>query len=146
MRIVDTQEYLTKVCAMLRDGTESVSVPVAGTSMCPFLRPGDTVILSLPGRRPKKGDIVLFTRADGRYILHRISAVNPNGIFLLLGDNQMASEPVPETQIHAIVTAARRGEKIVKPGSLLWWFFAHIWLWLTPWRGKIAAIVRKVKR
>lgn len=139
MRIVDTREYLDQVCAMLRGGASSVPVPVAGTSMCPFLHPGDTVYLDLPERRLKKGDIVLFTRPDGRYILHRISAAGPEG-FLLLGDNQLQPEPVPEERIHAIVTSVRRGKKLVKPGSAVWRFYAGPWLALAPHRGRIAAL------
>lgn len=147
MRIVDTQEYLDTVCGMLREGAAAVPVPVAGTSMCPFLHPGDTVYLDLLTHLPKKGDIVLFTRASGQYILHRISAVNPDGSYFLLGDNQMTKEPVPGVErIHAIVTAARVGDKMVRPGSFRWWVYAHVWLWLTPWRGKLAALHSRLRR
>ena len=145
MRVIDTKEYLDQVCAMLQEGQKSAAVPVAGTSMAPFLRPGDTVYLDLPERPLKKGDIVLFTRADGRYILHRICKCLPDG-FLLLGDNQTQPEPVPAQRVRAIATGALRGGKPVKPGSLLWWFYGHVWLWLTPLRPKIAGLLHRVKK
>lgn len=144
MRIVDTQEYLHQVCAMLAEGRTSVPVPVAGNSMCPFLHPGDTVWLDLPEGTLRKGDIVLFTRASGQYILHRIHGEIPGG-FLLLGDNQTAPEPVPAERIRAIVTRCKRGDKLMAPGNPIWWFFARIWPRLVPIRRKLAVLVQKRK-
>ena len=147
MRIVDTQEYLDNVCQMLSEGAVSVPVPVAGTSMCPFLHPGDTVYLDLLTRPAKRGDIVLFTRPSGQYILHRISDVNPDGSFFLLGDNQLVKEPVSGPQrLRALATSARIKGKLVRPDSFRWWFYAHIWLCLAPYRAKIAALHRRFRR
>lgn len=135
MRIVDTQEYLDNICELLRQGHSPVSIPVSGNSMCPFLHPGDQVFLEQPGTRLKKGDVVLFTRPTGQYILHRICRVNPDGSFLMMGDNQQWKEPVRSARwIHARVTAVSRKGKMVKPGSLCWWFYAKPWLWLGPHR------------
>lgn len=146
MRVVDTKEYLDQVCAMLREGAVSVPVPVAGGSMCPFLHQGDTVYLDLPREPLKKGDIVLFTRPDGRYILHRIARVCRQNGFLLVGDSQVCLEPVPRERIHAIVTSARCDGKLVKPGSPRWWFYAGPWLALTPHRHKLVALREKLRR
>ena len=143
MRTVDTKEYLDNVRDMLSRGHTAIPVPVAGNSMCPFLHHGDTVFLDLPRRQLKKGDIVLFTRPSGRYVLHRISRVKEDGSFLLLGDNQMQPEPVAANAVHALVTTAIRKGKPVSPGSLIWWFYAHVWLWLTPQRRRIARLLKK---
>ena len=77
MHILDTQAYLNTVCDMLAPGQTLVPVPVAGTSMCPFLHPGDTVYLSAPDRSPEVGDILLFRRPTGPYILHRVIGITP---------------------------------------------------------------------
>lgn len=143
MMTVDTGKYLDEVLRLLAQGGESVPVPVSGTSMCPFLRPGDVVNLSSLTRPPRRGDVVLFTRANGRYVLHRIWKVLPDGICLLLGDNQIRPEPVPVHRIRAVALSARRRGKQVKPGHPVWWFYAHVWLLLTPWREKIGALHRK---
>lgn len=143
---VDTQEYLDMAMAALAEGCGSVSVPVSGTSMGPFLHPGDTVELCLPTRRLKTGDVVLYTRPGGRYILHRIVKCLPDGSYGLLGDNQRAPEPVSPEQIRAVVTAAtRRGARVV-PGSPVWWFYAHPWRLLAPLRPKIAAIHKRIRK
>ena len=140
MRIVDTQEYLDQVCAMLAEGSRSVPVPVSGTSMCPFLHPGDTVYLDLPSGPLKKGDIVLFIRPNGRYILHRVVRTDSSGVYGILGDNQVTPEPVTEDRIRAVVTAVCLSGKTVKPGSPKWWFYAHPWRLLTPVRPWVAAL------
>lgn len=145
MKIVDTKEYLDEICHLLSQGQTALPVPVAGMSMGPFLHEGDTVYLDLPSRPLKKGDIVLFTRPNGRYILHRIVKCCPDGSFRILGDNQTLPEPVAPEQIRAIVTSAVRKGKPITTKSLIWWFFAHPWRWLTPARRLIGRIHAKLK-
>ncbi len=138
MRTVDTKQYLDTVCRMLRDGVVEVPVPVTGTSMVPFLHPGDMAYLSLPDSALKKGDIVLFTRPDGQYVLHRIVKVGRDGSFLMLGDAQVTKEPVPSRdRIHARVTAVRRREKLIRPGDREWELYAGPWVALAPLRRQI---------
>lgn len=140
MRTVDTREYLDQVCAMLREGTKGVPVPVAGDSMVPFLRPQDTVYLDLPTAPPEKGDILLFTRASGQYVLHRVVKLEPQGLLWLLGDNQLAPEPVPADRVCAIASAACCGGRYIKADSFRWWFFAHVWYRLVPLRRILARL------
>ena len=124
--IVDTKEYLNTICQLLREGKRDLPVPVTGNSMCPFLYPGDVVYLN-PVSALKSGDIVLFTRCDGSYVLHRIYRIQKNGTYLMLGDNQLQLEPVPAEQIHGMVTSARCKEKMLTPKSLRWWCFEKLW-------------------
>ena len=124
--IVDTKEYLNTICQLLREGKQDLPVPVTGNSMCPFLHPGDIVYLNRYTEL-EKGDIVLFTRPDGSFVLHRIYQIKKDGSYLILGDNQMLPEPVPAERIHAIVTSVRIKEKVVTPKSLRWQCFAKLW-------------------
>lgn len=136
-RTVDTKEYLDMVCALLREGQREVPVPVKGVSMRPFLQDQDMVYLN-PIREPvRPGDIVLYLRRSGQYILHRVCKSNPDGSFLMLGDSQLEKEPVAADQLLAKVSFVRLGAKEVRPGSLHWWLFAHLWRWLAPVRGPI---------
>ena len=93
-KILDTNRYLDTVCALLREGHTHIPVTVAGTSMTPFLDPGDTVFLDPPGRPVKKGDVILFLRLGRQYVLHRVVDMFPDGSLELLGDAQVRSEPV----------------------------------------------------
>ena len=124
--IVDTKEYLNTICQLLQEGKQDLPVPVTGNSMCPFLHPGDIVYLNRYTEL-EKGDIVLFTRPDGSFVLHRIYQIKKDGSYLILGDNQMLPEPVPAERIHAIVTSVRIKEKVVTPKSLRWQCFAKLW-------------------
>ena len=124
--IVDTKEYLNTICQLLQEGKQDLPVPVTGNSMCPFLHPGDIVYLNRFAAL-EKGDIVLFTRPDGSFVLHRIYQIKKDGSYLILGDNQMLPEPVPTERIHAIVTSARIKEKVITPKSLRWQCYAKLW-------------------
>lgn len=143
--ILDTQAYLDAVCEMLRQGERNVSVPVTGGSMIPFLHHGDTVFLDLPDTPLKKGDIVLYTRTSGRYILHRIRKVCRDGGFVMVGDAQQDLEYLPSReQIHARVTFARHKGRLTRPGTPRWWFYQHVWLWLVPVRHSLMTLRGKL--
>lgn len=138
-RIIDTKEYLDAVVSLLQEGQTNLPVTVSGVSMTPFLHPGDTVYLNLPQRNFRPGDIVLFTRPDGRYILHRIIKRRTD-CFVLLGDAQQFREYVPESAIYAIVTSVRIGDRhmsLLHPYCL---FFRTIWMWFAPLRPQMGAI------
>lgn len=124
--IVDTKEYLDTICQLLREGKRDLPVPVTGDSMRPFLNPGDIVYLNRYAVL-EKGDIVLFTRPDGSYVLHRIYRIGKDGSYLMLGDNQLLPEPVPAERIHAKVTSARCKDKLLTPKSLRWCCYAKLW-------------------
>lgn len=144
--VLDTQVFLDMVCGFLREGQQHVAIPVAGTSMVPFLHDGDTVYLDLPDSPLKKGDIVLYTRVGGRYILHRIQKVLPDGGFVMVGDAQQELELIPDrAQIHARVTSALCRGKPTRPGKFRWWLYQHVWLWLLPVRYRLMTVAPKLK-
>lgn len=113
---LDTKAYLDSVCAMLKDGSTAVPVPVKGSSMVPFFREGDTVYLDSVPPKLHVGDIVLYTRASGDYILHRIVSVSSNGRFTILGDAQLmkSAENVSGKCIKAIVTSGLPEQENIK--------------------------------
>ena len=146
-RTLDTQAFLDTVCDLLRQGQKHVAVPVTGGSMTPFLHNGDTVYLDVPDTPLKKGDIVLYTRENGRYILHRIKKVNSDGSFIMVGDAQQDLEYLPRRElIHARVTSARHLDKLIKPRQPRWWFYQHVWLWVVPIRHWLMRLVSGLKR
>lgn len=145
-RRVDTTEYLDMVCGLLAEGRENVPVTIRGVSMRPFLRDGDMAYLSPIGSPLRSGDILLFQQKGGRYILHRLHRILPDGKLLMLGDSQLTPEVIENSQIRGRVSFLRLGEKTVKPGSITWWFYAHPWRILAPWRKQIGALRRIFKR
>ena len=72
VRKVDTQTFLGAIKDMVREGHD-VPVTITGGSMTPFLVHGrDRVILSKISRPLKTGDMVLYQRESGQYVMHRI--------------------------------------------------------------------------
>ena len=126
-KMLDTQSYLDAVCELLREGHQHIPVTVSGASMTPFLDPGDTVLLYLPKSPIAVGDVILFSRAGQQYVLHRVVGLFPDGTLELLGDAQVCSELVAPGQVRAIVTAVRRGDRLLDERSLRWRFFRGPW-------------------
>lgn len=65
-----------------------------GTSMLPMLRQGiDSVsIVSPKVREPKAGEVILYRRKNGAFVLHRAIKLQDDGSFVCRGDNQYELE------------------------------------------------------
>ena len=86
---------------------------VKGVSMLPTLRENrDRVIIEVPKGELQKGDLVLYIRFDGAYVLHRIIEVGANE-YLIRGDNTYVNEHVPKENVIGIVTHILQGEKVL---------------------------------
>ncbi len=139
-RIVDPQELMPQLPALLQE-TGSIPLVITGGSMVPFLVHGrDTVYLSRVPATLKRGDMILYRRDSGDYVLHRIFRAEGR-LYTLLGDAQTTPEPgIRQEQVLALVTAVRRKGKLLQRGSFLWGFFARTWLWLRPVRPLLTKI------
>ena len=135
---VDTGQYLTALSDLIKEGHE-VGIPVTGSSMTPFLADGrDQVFVKAPEQPVRRGDIVLYRRRDGSFVLHRVHRVHGKGscaTFDIIGDAQDRIEHnVQRKQIVAVVARARRKGEIIEPGCFYWWFFQHVWIGMIPLR------------
>ena len=123
---------------ILAEEPEVAALPlvISGSSMTPFLVHGrDTVYLSRLERPVRRGDMLLYLRDNGRYILHRVWKVEPDGTFTIVGDAQTELERgIREDQIIAIVTAAVRKGRRIGPGDFWWEFFEKVWIRMVPLR------------
>lgn len=113
----------------------SVTLPVKGRSMLPFIVGGrDSVVLRKPGQT-RTGDVVLAWVDESRYVLHRIVRID-RGNVTLMGDGNLAlTEHCSLTDIKAVAT------HVVAPGgrahslSNRWARSAsRLWCWLLPVR------------
>lgn len=145
--VLDTQEFLDAICQMLAEGQTNIPIPVAGGSMVPFLHHGDTVYLALPDRPLRRGDILLYQRCNGRYILHRVKKCRRDGSLIMVGDAQQELELLPsQSMVRARVVWAVHKGKECRPGSLRWWMYRHIWLWLRPIRHTLMHLREKFRK
>ena len=91
VRVLPPEVLMEQLLGLL-DSAEYVPLNISGSSMTPFLvHSRDTVYLSKVTRPPKKGDMILYRRDNGAYILHRIYRVTPDG-YWLVGDAQILIE------------------------------------------------------
>ena len=113
----------------------TVPLRVTGNSMAPFLKEGrDKVVLGQLDRNPRVGDIVLYRRNSGEYILHRVKAVK-GSTYTMIGDGQQHPEPgITRDQCLARVLWAERKGKRQGPGGFWWEFFEKIWIRILPLR------------
>ena len=140
MREVDTQEYVTMLRELVEEGHQ-VNLLISGSSMSPFLiHHRDTIYFQKPHRELKAGDMVFYRRVNGKYVMHRILKIRPEG-FYMIGDGQTEVEgPLQREQIFGLVTAVKRKGRLIRPGDFWWEFFARVWLRIIPLRGLIRRI------
>ena len=146
VRTVDPEQIISSLLELL-DEVQTVPLLISGGSMSPFLVHGrDSVYLSKIDRPLKKGDIVLYRRVSGSYVLHRILNIKNNS-YTMVGDAQTRLEPgIHANQICAVVTAVRRKDKLLKKGSFWWDFFEIIWIRIVPLRPAVKHIYSFFKR
>lgn len=147
MKQVDTKAYMTALRSLTEQG-HSVSVPVAGSSMSPFLAGGrDTVFFSRPDTPLRRGDIVFYERASGQFVMHRIRRVHRDGSLDILGDAQTETETgILPQQVFARATAVSRKGRQLQPGDFLWELFRGPWLLVIPLRHPIVRIWSAFKK
>lgn len=131
-RTVDTRQ-LMQVCTELLQTGAVVPLVVSGGSMLPFLADGrDTVYLRRAEGLLRRGQIALYRRDGGSYVLHRVASRRKDG-YVMLGDAQTQLEyGVQPSQLVAVVEAVDRKGRRLTPRSACWRFYATVWLWLRP--------------
>lgn len=86
-----------------------------GTSMLPMLRDGKDSVLIVSAEKipPKKGEVILYRRVGGAFVLHRIIAERKDG-FVTCGDNQTIPEKgVERGSILGVLGGFWRGDDFV---------------------------------
>lgn len=119
---------------------------VTGNSMSPFLVGGrDKVYLTKPEGDFRRGDILLYRRDNGAYVLHRVYRAGTE-VLTMLGDAQRVPEPgIRRDQILAVVTRADRKGKILAPGNFWWEFFEKVWIRMVPLRHIVHGIYGRIR-
>ena len=174
-RILQPEILLEEYRRILEDPrVESLPLVISGNSMSPFLIHGrDTVYLSRIERPVRRGDVILYRRDNGAYILHRVYAVEAPGRdaagqasdaagfsgvadasgapapvrYTMVGDAQSVLEPgIRRDQMIAIMTAADRKGRRQEPGSFWWEFFEKVWIRMVPVRQLVRAVYERLRR
>lgn len=126
-------ESLAELIQMQLDNGGRANLKVTGNSMRPMLtNRRDSVTLVLTNRYAV-GQIPLFRRDNGAYVLHRIIEVTEDG-YICCGDNQTIREPVREDQMIAVVSEFVKNGKCHTVDEPLYRFYSAVWMKLYPVR------------
>lgn len=139
-------EALAEVIALQLEQGGRASLTVSGSSMMPMLHHHrDAVTLIPPSPRQNKGDVILYRRENGRYVLHRIIALAEDG-YLCSGDNQAVREPVKQEQILAVVDGFTRNGRAYTCNTPVYRGYTALWVELFCLRRYYIAIRRRLGR
>ena len=113
-----------------------------GKSMLPLIKEGvDSVVLSSVGSL-KVGDIVLYKRKDGTFVIHRI--VKNSKTLSMCGDNQFVIEKgILKEQVLAKVTAIYKKDAILSLDSFNYRFYTFF-LPLRRLKLKLILFIKRV--
>lgn len=139
-------EKLSPILNELINNNIDVTITVTGISMGPLWRhKRDSVVLTKCDKSSlKKGDIPLYIRLDGKYVMHRIINVKENS-YDLCGDNQINIEyGLPKECVLAVVKSFTRNGKKYSCNSLLFQIYSTAWIGLLPLRRIILKIYIKL--
>ncbi len=138
-------EIIEEAIRLVSEGV-SVTLPVNGRSMLPFIIGGrESVILHGPGLM-SVGDIVLAWVEGNRYVVHRIIRIDGDRVTLMGDGNVVGTEHCLLSDIKAkathVVGSDEQPRSLYTPwqkrGAKLWWY-------LRPIRRYLLAIYRRVK-
>jgi hypothetical protein len=140
-----TDNEIIEEAIRLVDEGVSVTLPVNGNSMLPFIIGGkENVILQKP-ELPKVGDVVLAWADGYRYVVHRIVRIDGERVTLMGDGNLVGTEHCLLNDIKARVThvvdAKERTHYLYKGWRKR---AAKIWFRLRPMRRYLLAIYRRL--
>ena len=126
--LIFVDEWLPIFIEEMKKG-KSLKFSPWGYSMYPFLvSKRDDVIVEIPRKKLERGDICLYRRFDGTYVLHSLFKKDEKGVFFL-GDNQITVEgPLLETQVIGVVTAFIRKGKRIECNDKLYVLVHMLWM------------------
>lgn len=123
----------------------TVELTVTGNSMWPMLLHKVSRVRLAPANDLKTGDIPLYRRDNGAFVLHRIVATD-NGSYICCGDNQWHLERSLRTdQMIAVVTDFCRRNRWISVQNQAYRIYWHMWLVMRPLRRLVFGGWRRLR-
>ena len=137
--------YIIEEAIRLVDEGISVTLPVNGHSMLPFIIGGkESVVLQKPDKL-KVGDVVLAWVDNSRYVVHRIILFDGDDVILMGDGNLVGTERCKLQDIKAkathVVGANEQMHDLYTPWRCR---AARLWWHLRPIRRYLLAILRRL--
>lgn len=136
----DDAEVMSEVVRLVAEGV-SVTLPVNGMSMLPFIIGGrESVVLQKPAAL-HEGQVVLAWVDGTRYVVHRIIGIDGQHITLMGDGNLVGTEHCTAADVKGVVTHVMDAQERMR--DLYSWhrrWAARLWRWLRPVRRYLLAI------
>lgn len=123
-----------------------IRLTVTGMSMYPLLRNRLDSVLLKKVDDIRKYDIVLYTRQDGSYVLHRVVKIKEKTVDIIGDGERRIEENVPKEKIIAVVDQVKRGKRIIDVNSFLYKVYCRIWTAFIPFRVSLLNTYIKIRR
>ena len=125
----------------------TADITVMGNSMFPMLKHGVSRVKLTAPRALKSGDLPLYRRKNGAFVLHRVIKVHGD-TYSMCGDNQYILEPgIKQDQILAVVTEfSRDGKKWVKSTNLIYRIYVRFWMLVRILKRLVDGVFNITKR
>jgi hypothetical protein len=142
---VKSDKVIIEEAIRLVDEGVSVTLPVNGQSMLPFIIGGkESVILQKPVE-PKVGDVVLAWVEGCRFVVHRIISISGNNVTLMGDGNIIGTEQCTLSDVKAIATHVVSADEKIRDLNNPWRLLAtRLWFQLRPVRRYILAIYKRL--
>lgn len=136
----DDAEVMSEVVRLVAEGV-SVTLPVNGLSMLPFIIGGrESVVLQKPTAL-REGQVVLAWVDGTRYVVHRIIGIDGQHITLMGDGNLVCTEHCTAADVKGLVTHVMDAQEQLR--DLYSWhrrWAARLWRWLRPVRRYLLVI------
>ena len=143
---MNDNKIIDEAVALTNDGY-SVTLPVTGRSMLPFIIGGKESVILAPPTGLKRGIVALAWVENRRYVLHRIERIEGDRV-TLMGDGNIAGREycsladVKAIATHVVDSSHNRHYLYTswrKAASAVWWT-------LLPIRRYLLKLIKKIKR
>jgi hypothetical protein len=135
---------IPEIVRMLDEG-HTVTLPLKGFSMRPYIEDGRDKALLTKCKSPHVGDVVLAETSKNHFVLHRIIKIY-NDIVILRGDGNLLTEECKLSDVKGFALGFyRKGrKKIEKTNTIKWRTYSFIWMKLFPIRRYLLAFYRRI--
>lgn len=133
---------IPQIARQINEG-HTVTLPLYGSSMRPFLQDGRDKALLTKVTAPKTGDPVLAEITPNRYVLHRIVKIDGRNV-TLLGDGNTVPEQCQMEDLRAsVIGFYRKGNNSLdRTDGWKWKIYSRLWMTLRPIRRWLLAACR----
>lgn len=155
-KVAISMDELVPLLMMQLETSGSAILNVTGYSMLPMLHSRkDAVRLAPVDQLQGKGELILYRRDNGLYVLHRILREKKDG-YVCCGDNQFITERIRRDQVLAVVRGFTRNGKTYSVENKTYQLYVWCWVNFHPLRlvyliprrciGWVRAKLRRLKR